>query len=43
MIKNRNGLVVDTELVQPSGTAERKVATLIEQRIQGAEPSTTAG
>ncbi len=29
MIENRNGLVVDTELVQCSGTAERDAALLM--------------
>jgi transposase len=35
MIENRNGLVVDTELMQPSGTAERDAAMLMAERIEG--------
>jgi len=35
LIENRNGLVVDTELMQPSGTAERDAAMLMAVRIQG--------
>jgi transposase len=42
MIENRNGLVVDTELVQPSGTAERDAAMLMAERIKGTERVTVA-
>jgi len=35
LIENRNGLVVDTELMQPSGTAERDAAMLMAARIEG--------
>ena len=35
LIENRNGLVVDTELMQPSGTAERDAAMLMAERIEG--------
>src|SRR5215831_2346797 len=35
LIENRNGLVVDTELMQPSGTAERDAALLMAERIEG--------
>jgi transposase len=42
MIENRNGLVVDTELVQPSGKAERDAATLMAERIEGTERVTVA-
>src|SRR6516162_8239518 len=35
LIENRNGLVVDTELMQPSGTAERDAAMLMAVRIEG--------
>jgi len=34
-IENRNGLVVDTELLQCSGTAEREAARLMTERIEG--------
>ena len=42
MIENRNGLVVDAELVQPSGTAERDAAMLMAERIEGTERVTVA-
>jgi transposase len=35
LIENRNGLVVDTELVQCSGTAERDAALRMAERIDG--------
>src|SRR5580658_2688761 len=35
LIENRNGLVVDTELLQCSGTAERDAALLMAERIEG--------
>jgi transposase len=35
LIENRNGLVVDTELVMCSGTAERDAATHMAERIDG--------
>ena len=37
LIENRNGLVVDTELVQSNGTAERDAAMLMAERIDGVE------
>jgi len=43
MIENRNGLVVDTELLQASGTAERDAALLMLDRIESAERVTVAG
>jgi hypothetical protein len=33
LIENRNGLVVDTELLQANGTAERDAALLMAERI----------
>ena len=42
MIENRNGLVVDTELVQPSGIAECEAAIVMAERIEGAERVTVA-
>ena len=42
MIENRNGLVVDTELVQPSGVAERDAAMQMAARIEGTERVTVA-
>lgn len=35
LIENRNGLVVDTELMQCSGTVERDAAMLMTERIEG--------
>jgi len=35
LIENRNGLVVDTELMQPRGTTERDAAMLMAERIEG--------
>ena len=35
LIENRNGLVVDTELLQSNGTAERDAAMLMAERIDG--------
>ena len=37
LIENRNGLVVDTELRQCGGTAERDAAMLMAERIEGGE------
>jgi transposase len=42
MIENRNGLVVDTELLQCNGTAERDAALLMAERIEGAQRVTIA-
>src|SRR3954453_2754861 len=43
MIENRNGLVVDTELVPCSGNAERDAALLMVECIPGAGRATVAG
>lgn len=37
MIENRNGLVVDTELLQCNGTAERDAALLMAERVEGTQ------
>jgi transposase len=42
LIENRNGLVVDTELVMASGTAERDAAVEMAERIEG-EKHVTVG
>jgi transposase len=42
LIENRNGLVVDTELLQCSGTAERDAAMLMAERIEGDDRVTLA-
>jgi transposase len=43
MIENRHGIVVDTELLQANGTAERDAALLMAERIPGDERVTVAG
>ena len=43
LIENRNGLVVDTELLQANGRAERDAALLMTERIPGAGRLTVAG
>jgi transposase len=43
LIENRNGLVVDTELLQCNGTAERDAAMLMAERIEGGDRVTLAG
>jgi len=42
LIENRNGLVVDAELLQANGTAERDAALLMAERIEGARRVTVA-
>jgi transposase len=42
MIENRHGLVVDTELLQCNGTAERDAAMLMAERLEGAQRVTIA-
>ena len=42
MIENRNGLVVDTELLQANGTAERDAALLMVEAIPGNQRVTVA-
>ena len=42
LIENRNGLVVDTELLQANGTAERDAALLMAERIEGRQRVTVA-
>ena len=37
MIENRNGLVVDTELLQCNGTAERDAAMMKTERVEGTD------
>jgi transposase len=43
MIENRNGLVVDTELLRCNGTAERDAALLMAERVEGTSRVTVAG
>lgn len=42
LIENRNGLVVDVELLPPSGTAEREAAATMVERIENTERITVA-
>lgn len=42
MVENRNGLVVDTELLQCNGTAERDAALLMAERVEGGQRVTVA-
>lgn len=42
LIENRHGLVVDTELLQSNGTAERDAAMLMTERIEGGDRVTLA-
>ena len=42
LIENRNGLVVDTELLQWNGTAERDAASRLAMRASTASPTTAA-
>jgi len=42
LIENRNGLVVDAELLSPSGTAEREAAMSMAERIDSTERITVA-
>jgi transposase len=37
MIENRNGLIVDTALLQCSGTAERDAAMIMAERVEGTD------
>lgn len=43
LMENRNGLVVDTELTQASGTAEREAALSMAEEIAGAQRTTVGG
>src|SRR5207237_2490657 len=37
LIENRHGLIVDTELLQCNGTAERDAAMVMAERLEGTE------
>jgi transposase len=43
LMENRNGLVVDTELLQCNGTAERDAALLMLERVDGTEGISVGG
>lgn len=42
-MKNRNGLIVDAEVFQANGTAERDAALIMLERIPGTQPVTVGG
>jgi hypothetical protein len=42
LIENRNGLVVDTEVLQCNGTAERDAAIVMVERVEGTDRVTLA-
>jgi len=43
LVENRNGLIVDVEVFQAKGTAERDAALIMLQRLTGTEPVTVGG
>jgi transposase len=43
LVENRNGLIVDVEVYQAKGTAERDAALIMLQRLSGTEPVTVGG
>jgi len=43
LVENRNGLIVDVEVFQAKGTAERDAALIMLQRITGTGPVTVGG
>ena len=43
MVENRNGLIVDAEVFQANGTAERDAALVMLQQIPGTKPVTVGG
>ena len=43
LVENRNGLIVDAEVFQANGTAERDAALIMLEQIPGTKPLTVAG
>jgi transposase len=43
LIENRNGLIVDAEVFQANGTAERDAALIMVEKIPGSKPVTVGG
>ena len=43
LVENRNGLIVDAEVFQANGTAERDAALIMLGQIPGTKPTTVAG
>jgi len=40
LVDNRNGLIMDAEVFQANGTAERDAALVILEKLPGAQPVT---
>ena len=43
LVENRHGLIVDAEVFQANGTAERDAALIMMERLPGTQPLTVAG
>src|SRR6201988_2409473 len=43
LVENRNGLIVDAEVFQANGTAERDAALIMMERLAGTQPLTVGG
>jgi Transposase DDE domain len=43
LVENRNGLIVDAEVFQANGTAERDAALVMLEKIPGTQPVTVGG
>jgi transposase len=43
LVENRNGLIVDAEVFQSNGTAERDAALIMLEKVPGTQPVTVAG
>jgi hypothetical protein len=42
LVENRNGLIVDAEVFQGNGTAERDAALILLEKLPGTQPVTVA-
>ena len=43
LVENRNGLIVDAEVFQANGTAERDAALVMLEKLPGIRPATVGG
>ena len=43
LVENRNGLIVDAEVFQANGTAERDAALVMMEKLPGTQPLTVGG
>jgi hypothetical protein len=43
LVENRNGLIVDAEVFQANGTAERDAALVMLEKLPGIQPVTVGG